>query len=68
MMSYNSLGGTGPEAVNIMLKQFREELNNHQKVLDADNARVSNALEFTRTLAAKAANIKSAEELKKLAH
>jgi len=68
MMSYNSLGGTGPDAVNIMLKQFREELNNHQKVLDADNARVSKALEFTRTLAAKAANIKSAEELKKLAH
>jgi argininosuccinate lyase len=68
MMSYNSLGGTGPKAVETMLKQFREELANHQKVLDADNARVSDALEFTRQLAAKASGIKNAEELKKLAH
>jgi argininosuccinate lyase len=68
MMSYNSLGGTGPDAVNTMLKQFREELANHKQVLDADNARVANALEFTRNLAAQAANTKSADELKKLAH
>jgi argininosuccinate lyase len=66
MMSYNSLGGTGPQAVKNMLNQFREELNNHKKVLDADNARVNGALEFTRSVAAKAAKIQSAEQLKKL--
>jgi len=65
-MSYNSLGGTGPKAVNDMLAEFREELATHKNVLDQDNKRVNGALEFTRTVAGKAANISSAEELKNL--
>jgi argininosuccinate lyase len=66
MLSYNSLGGTGPKAVNEMLKQFRAELENHKKVLNEDNSRVNNALERTRTIASKAGSIQTAEQLKKL--
>lgn len=66
MMSYNSLGGTGPKAVSQMLKDFTVELDNHKAVLDEDMKRVNGALEMTRGIAARAASIKSAAELKAL--
>jgi argininosuccinate lyase len=66
MMSYNTLGGTGPKAVNEMLKNFRGELEVHRKVLAEDNNRVNSALERTRTVAGKAGSIQSADDLKKL--
>jgi len=66
MMSYNSLGGTGPKAVSQMLKDFTAELDNHKAVLDEDMKRVNGALEMTRGIAARAASIKSAADLKAL--
>jgi argininosuccinate lyase len=66
MMTYNSLGGTGPKAVGEILRQFRQELDQHRKVLSEDNHRVSSALETVRKVSKNAASITSAEELKAL--
>eukprot|EP01121_Diplochlamys_sp_Union-15-3_P011185 TRINITY_DN3210_c0_g1_i1.p1 TRINITY_DN3210_c0_g1~~TRINITY_DN3210_c0_g1_i1.p1 ORF type:complete len:554 (-),score=105.09 TRINITY_DN3210_c0_g1_i1:14-1675(-) len=66
MLSYNSLGGTGAEAVTNMIKDMREELEHHRNILKQDNDRVSQALETTRQIASKAGSINSADDLKKL--
>jgi len=66
MMTYNSLGGTGPKAVGEMLKQFHQELQQHDKVLKDDKKRVDSALETCRQISKNAGSINSAEDLKKL--
>jgi len=66
MLTYNSLGGTGPKAVTEILKQFRQELEHHRNVLKEDNQRVSSALETCRKISKNAASTKSADELKAL--
>jgi len=66
MMSYNSLGGTGPVAVKQMLADFVAELKAHTEVVKADRKRLTTALETTRTIAEKAGSIKTAADLKNL--
>ena len=62
MMNYNALGGTGPKANKNTIKNLYDTLEQHKKVLDADEKRVKNALESTRTLASKIGSTKSYEE------
>jgi len=66
MTTYNSLGGTGPKAVAEMLKQFRQELEQHENTLKEDKNRVNSALETCRQISKNAASINSADELQKL--
>jgi len=67
MMSYNSLGGTGPKAVQNMLNNFNAELTRQRSVLDADNKRVNTAFEAARGVARQAlANGQTREGLQKL--
>eukprot|EP01102_Stenamoeba_stenopodia_P013663 TRINITY_DN4468_c0_g1_i1.p1 TRINITY_DN4468_c0_g1~~TRINITY_DN4468_c0_g1_i1.p1 ORF type:complete len:548 (+),score=157.46 TRINITY_DN4468_c0_g1_i1:35-1678(+) len=63
VLSYNSQGGTGPKAVNAMLRQFETELENHKKVLAADKARVDGAFNDARTISSHASSIKTAEDI-----
>ena len=66
MLTYNSLGGTGPVAVAQMLKDFKADLDAQKKTWDDDNARVTNAYDVTRAIAAKAGSIKTAADLRAL--
>jgi hypothetical protein len=66
MMSYNSLGGTGPIAVREMLEDFNEQLAQHRKVVEADRKRLTDALATTRSIAEKAHTVKTAADLKNL--
>jgi len=66
MMSYNSLGGTGPKAVSQMLKDMTASLEKHKKVLQEDENRLKAALKVTREIAGAAGSIKTVEDLKKL--
>ena len=50
MLSYNSLGGTGPEATKETVQELREEIQNHADVLSTDMNRVSSAMEATRAI------------------
>jgi argininosuccinate lyase len=54
MMTYNSLGGTGPagpEAMQAILSDLQYSLDAHKATLTADQARVSNAYEATKKIA-----------------
>ena len=66
MLSYNSLGGTGPKAVQKMMNDFNKELARHNKVIQEDEQRLKDALKVTREIAAAASGIKSAQDLKNL--
>jgi len=66
MMSYNSLGGTGPIAVKKMMADLAQELAIHTEVAKADRKRLTKALEDTRKIAEGAATIKTAADLKNL--
>jgi argininosuccinate lyase len=50
MLSYNSFGGTGPEATKETVQELREEIQNHADVLSTDMNRVSSAMEATRAI------------------
>lgn len=50
MMSYNSLGGTGPKAVREMLDSYAARLQRHKVDLTIDSNRVRNAYEACRTI------------------
>jgi argininosuccinate lyase len=63
MMTYNSVGGTGPKAVGEMLQQFRKELDQHKKVLEEDQTRVKSAYDTVRNIASKASSVKTAQDL-----
>jgi len=67
MMSYNSLGGTGPKAVQDMLNNFNKELAHHRSLLDADNQRVNKAYDAARGVARQAlAKVQTRADLQKL--
>ena len=66
MKSYESQGGTGPKAVNAMLGQFKDCIQKHSQVLEQDRKRVSRAYEGCRTLAKRAAEAKSINQLDQL--
>jgi len=66
MMSYNSLGGTGPEAVKKMIQDFRASLERHQQGIKADKARLEDALAVVRSIADQAASIKTKDDLIRL--
>jgi len=51
MMTYNSLGGTGPEAVRDLLDEIDADLNNARVALDEDAARVDGAFNACRSIA-----------------
>lgn len=66
MLSYNSLGGTGPKAVDQMLKDMQSQLEHHRKVLESDVNRVSSSRKATGEIVTRANTVKTAEDLKKL--
>lgn len=54
MMSYNSLGGTGPESVRAMLTKFNATLSQHRQVYEKDLKRLESAREACRAIAGSA--------------
>ena len=66
MLSYNSQGGTGPEAVMKMLEQFKQSLDRHRHRLQEDQRRVSTAYEACRNIARQASKVKSVSDLDRL--
>jgi len=63
MLSYNSLGGTGPKAVKKMLADMRSDLEAQKKIISADRARLDDALKTVRGIAEKAGSVKTAKDL-----
>jgi len=63
MLSYKSLGGTGKEPVEKMIKDFQAQLETHKSELSVDQKRVSGALETTRSIAEKAKSVKTSKDL-----
>ncbi len=63
MMSYGSLGGTGPAAVKPMLGRLREAHAKHASRLGADRARVETAFEACRSIARHADGVKTVADL-----
>jgi argininosuccinate lyase len=62
MMSYNALGGTGPIATKNTIKNLWNALEEHKKVLDKDEKRVTGAYNAARALAGEIGNAKSYDE------
>lgn len=65
MMSYNTYGGTGPQAVQNILKDLKASLAKERELLSADNTRVNNAYQAARNIAkyANDGSIKTKEQL-----
>merc|ERR1711881_719027 len=51
MLSYNSEGGTGPDAVKQILHSLRSDLQQHKQLLQDDQSCVDAAFEAARNLA-----------------
>jgi argininosuccinate lyase len=66
MLSYESRGGTGPEAVGSMLEKFKKASEAHRRHLQDDQRRVASAYEACRTIARQASGVKSAADLERL--
>lgn len=66
MESYNSLGGTGPKAVQAMMDKMNAQVAAFEAQLKADQARVSNAYEACRNIASRANTIQTVEDINKL--
>jgi len=64
MQSYNSLGGTGPKAVQDMLNRMRASLEQHSGALKRDEVRVQSAYEACRRIAAEGANWSSVDHIR----
>jgi len=62
MMAYNALGGTGPIATKQTIKNLYASLEEHKKVLAADQKRVTNAYDSARKLASEIGSSKSYDE------
>jgi argininosuccinate lyase len=62
MMSYNALGSTGPIAVTNTIKNLRNTLENHKRVLQQDQQRVTNAYNAARNIAREIGNTRSYDE------
>jgi len=66
MLSYNTLGGTGKKATEHMLTEFHKTLAEHNQGIAKDRARLDEALETTRSVAARASGVTSAKQLAEL--
>ena len=66
MLSYRSLGGTAPEPVKAMLKNFQATLETHRQRLESDQHRVTAGYEACRAIARKGSAVKSASDLERL--
>ena len=66
MLSYNSLGGTGPKSVQAMLDDFNNQLKEHRRVLKEDQTRVDNAFLACREIARRAEGVTTAKQLRDL--
>lgn len=67
MLSYNTLGGTGPKSVQNMLDDFNNQLSDHRRVLKEDKERVDNAFNVCREIAKNAqGKVTSATQLRDL--
>jgi argininosuccinate lyase len=68
MMSYNSLGGTGPAAVEALLSDIRGRAEGHRGDLNADQSRVDDGFAACRSIAKACAGgaVKTAEDLSAL--
>jgi len=62
MMSYNALGGTGPVATKQTIKNLKNVLENHKKVLAEDQKRVTNAYDSVRKLASQIGQVNSYDQ------
>jgi argininosuccinate lyase len=70
MLSYNSLGGTGPEAMAGISAEIHADLNKHRAELANDQKRIDTAFAAARSIAKaageKGKNVKTVEDLTKL--
>jgi hypothetical protein len=66
MKSYESQGGTGPEAVAAMLAQFKKDLKAKSEEFQADRRRVSSAYDACRSVAKHAGEAKTPAALAEL--
>ncbi len=68
MLTYNSLGGTGKEAVIATMGRLWKELEAKKAVLRADQKRVADSRANCRAIASGAKDVKSLKDLKNLVH
>jgi argininosuccinate lyase len=66
MLSYTSLGGTGPDAVLPMLAKFEAERDRHRAALKHDRERTTRGFEACRAIAGEASRTKTKEDLDRL--
>jgi argininosuccinate lyase len=66
MMSYRSQGGTAPEAVQGMLSRLQQQMDAHQRRLEADERRVHDAYEAARSIAREVSRVESITDLERL--
>jgi len=66
MMSYNSLGGTGPKAMKKVIEDLNKTLEKQKKEIAADQDRLDKALKAVRNIAGSASSAKTAQDLKNL--
>lgn len=66
MLTYNSLGGTGKEAVIATMGRLHAELVEKKAVLAADQKRVAASRANCRSIASAAANVKNLKDLQSL--
>jgi len=70
MLTYNSLGGTGPKAVTEISREIHTDLDKHRAELAADQKRIDTAFNAARSIAKavgeKGKNVKSVDDLAKI--
>merc|ERR1712048_373823 len=66
MMTYDSYGGTSPKAMKVVLAELNAALNKHRADLAADTARVENAFNACRSIAAEADSVNTIGDLQAL--
>ncbi len=66
MISYNSLGGTGPKAVSAMLEKMNAQLKAHRVAIKADKDRVTKAYDTARSIAGDIKTAQTASDIASL--
>jgi len=66
MLSYNSYGGTGKDAVVVIEKELRKALEEHEQVLQQDKERVQHAYKRTRAIAREGHTVKTVDDISRL--
>ena len=66
MLSYNCTGGTGKQPVEEMIREFKAASQKHREILEADKARVGNALANARALAKELGDVSTPDDIAKL--